>query len=413
MLIFALLVLTLLCAFYAGSEAAIFSHEATQVERSLNRDFKARHRRTLLGWLKRPERVITGLLLGNLIASILLTELGETWFKRSIGDFPESHFVLPVVITLYVLTFGEVIPKIVALVFKSIWVRVLELPLRVWLRLAAKITQPVDALAAAMVKKLKPVGTNLSEKELVEAVRFAEEHGLVKGEEMRMLSRSIAFYHNTVYAAMIPRSKLLLLPERMSTQKARQAFGETEFNFAAIYAKVSREITGVIHLRGIIQLMLTRKKEISSKMHAIDFFPASMSLSDALSQMKASRRDLAGVIDEAGAFIGMVTLKTIMHHILGASFVESLSGEHVQELEQGPGKRYRILAQMPLDRFNETFRTALSATLGETIGGFILEKFDGFPHEEDTLEFGNLTFKDFVIEGHKISSFVLVARRNV
>lgn len=416
MLVLALLILTLLCAFYAGSEAAIFSHDLTQVERAYSRDFNPRLRRTVAGWLRRPERVITGLLLGNLIASILLTELGETWIKKQFGDFPESHFVLPVIITLYVLTFGEVIPKIVALVFKSRWVRIFQIPLRFWLRVAAKITQPVDQLASAMVKRIKAVGTNLGEKELVEAVRFAEDHGLLKGDEMRMLSRSIAFYHNTVYAAMVPRSQLLLLREGTSTQKSRRAFQGSAYNFAGIYAGHSREIIGVVHLRGIVQLMLTRKKEISSKVHEISFLPASMSLSDALTQMMASRRDLAGVVDEAGAFIGMVTLKTIMHHILGASFSASLGGAYIEELESaggvGGGRRYRVQGQMPLDRFNETFRTAYSATLSETIGGFILERFDGFPHADDNLELDRLTFKDFVLADRKIVSFVLVVRRN-
>lgn len=397
-------VLTLLCAFYAGSEAAIFSQDLSRLSRPRGNTFSPRLRKTIIGWLKRPERIITGLLIGNLIVSIAITDIGETWIKREIGEIPHRHLVLPVVITLYVLTFGEVVPKIVALVSKDIWLKALHLPLRIWFRFTQKFTIPFDRLTLAVVKPLKPVRTGLSETELVEAVRFAEEHGLLKGDEMRMLSRSIAFYHNTVYAAMVPRSQLLLLPEGATTARARKAFQGTQTSFAAIYRQKTRDISGVVYLRGVAQLILSKKSRIDSKVHPVEFLPASLSLSDALHSLMQTRRDLAAVVDEAGAFIGMITLKGIINHILGASFSATPQDIYLSPIDS---RRYRVSAQMPLDRFNEIFRTNFSAELSETIGGFILEKLDGFPHEDDELELANFVFRNFEVEAHKILFFQL------
>lgn len=399
-----ILVLTLLCAFYAGSEAAIFSQDLGRLSRPRGNVFSPRLRKTIIGWLKRPERIITGLLIGNLIVSIAITDIGESWITREFGEIPHRHLTLPVAITLYVLTFGEVVPKIVALVSKDTWLRALHVPLRIWFRFTQKFTIPFDRLTMAIVKPMKPVRTSLSETELVEAVRFAEEHGLLKGDEMRMLSRSIAFYHNTVYAVMVPRSQLLLLPEGATTARARKAFQGAQTSFAAIYRQKTRDISGVVYLRGIAQLLLSKKSRIDSKVHPVEFLPASLSLSDALHSLMQTRRDLAAVVDEAGAFIGMITLKGIMNHILGASFSAAPQDLYLTRLDS---RRFRVSAQMPLDRFNEIFRTNFAAELSETIGGFILEKLDGFPHEDDELELADFSFSNFEVEEHKILFFQL------
>jgi putative hemolysin len=409
MMILLIIVLTLLSAFYSGSEAAIFSQDIGRLQRIGGDRFQHKLRKTIIGWLKRPERIITGLLLGNLIVNIAMTNLTEAVISAEFGDFAHREIVLPLVITLYVLTFGEVIPKIIALIFKDTWVRMLQLPLRVWFRFTGRVTIPFDRLAAAIVKPLKPVKSTLSESELVEAVRFAEDHGLLRAEEMLMLSRSIAFYHNDIYSAMIPRSQALMLPEGTSVAQARKAFSGSPHNFAVIYRKNSVEIEGVVYLRGVVQLLLARKKELSDKMHPVEFLPASLSLSEALSALMHNRRDLAVVVDEAGAFIGAVTLRGIINHILGASFTAAPKDQYLTQLDS---RRYRVSAQMPLDRFNEIFRSNLNAEISETIGGFILERLDGFPHGEKEIEIGSLVFKSFRVDEHRIRDFVLVVKKN-
>lgn len=409
MLLFVLIILTFACAFFSGSEAAIFSQDAGRLSRSVVPGFSLKLRKTLLGWLKRPERVITGLLLGNLIVSIGITDLGETWIVSQFGPVPHAHILLPIVITLYVLTFGEVIPKIVALVFKDGWLRFLHLPLRGWFRFANRFTLPFDKLTSAAIKSVKPVKSQLSETELVEAVRFAEEHGLLKGEEMRMLSRSIAFYNNTLYSAMIPRSQVLMLPAGVSVAQCRKAFRNTPYSFAVIYRHKNREIAGVVYLRGVVQLLLSRKKALEQKMYPVDFLPASLSLSAALQALMQNRRDIGAVIDETGTFIGMVTLRGIIDNILGASFVATPDDPYLRAID---ARRYEVSAQMPLDRFNELFRTTLRAQVSETIGGFILEKLDGFPHEDDEIDLGSLVFRNFEMADNRITRFKLVVKRH-
>jgi CBS domain containing-hemolysin-like protein len=224
-----------------------------------------------------------------------------------------------------------------------------------------------------------------------------------------MLSRSIAFYHNDIYSAMIPRSQALMLPEGTSVAQARKAFSGSPHNFAVIYRKNSVEIEGVVYLRGVVQLLLARKKELSDKMHPVEFLPVSLSLSEALSALMHNRRDLAVVVDEAGAFIGAVTLRGIINHILGASFTAAPKDQYLTQLDS---RRYRVSAQMPLDRFNEIFRSNLNAEISETIGGFILERLDGFPHGEKEIEIGSLVFKSFRVDEHRIRDFVLVVKKN-
>lgn len=408
MLFTLILLLTLFSGFFSGSEAAIFSQDSARLKRAHTNPFSPSLRNTIALWLKKPERIITGLLLGNLIVNIGITHSAETWILSLFGTFNHRHIVLPIVITLYVLAFGEVIPKVLALLFKDKWIQVLEVPLRIWFRLAQFFTAPFDRLTAAIVNPLGQERVRLTENELMEAVRIAEDHGLLTSAEMRMLSRSIAFHHNTVYAAMQARSQILLLSEDSSVQKVRKAFSASGQNFAAIYRKNSTEVVGVMYLRGIVQLQLSRQKNLSSKIHSIDFLPASLSLSNALASLMRERRDIAAVIDEAGAFLGLVTLRGIINHVLGASFSSVRTDADLEKLDN---RRYRIGGKMPLDRFNEIFRTDFDAELSETIGGFLLEKLDGFPREDAEIRIGSLIFRNMEIEDHRLLRFVLVVKR--
>lgn len=399
-----LFALTLLSAFFSGSEAAIFSQDIGRLKRGLPINFSANLRKLVSGWLKRSERIITGLLLGNLFVNIAITNLSEIWISREFPPFPHRTIILPIVITLYVLTFGEVVPKIIALVFKDAWVKFCQLPLRGWFRITNRITKPVDKLASIVVKPLKPVRNTLSEQELIEAVRFAEQHSLVRDEEMRMLSRSIAFYHNTLYSAMIPRSQLLLLPKGRSLASYRRSFANSAHSFAVMYRRDAHNIEGVIYLRGLVQVLLSQKKKLEQKIYPIAYLPASMPLSGALSMLIGERRDLAAVVDEAGAFIGMVTIRAIIDNILGSSFSAAPRDEYLERLDT---RRFRVSAQMPLDRFNEIFRTAFVARQSETIGGYIIEHLDGFPRRGDEFEVFGLYFSGFVIDDYKLQSFIL------
>ena len=104
-------------AFFSGSETALFSLSASQMQ-SLRNAGGCRARLVLL--LKKPAQVLSTLLIGNTIVNVLVAALGysiiETIIEKYFQSVLEFSATISVaVITILLLLFGEIAPKRIAI----------------------------------------------------------------------------------------------------------------------------------------------------------------------------------------------------------------------------------------------------------------------------------------------------------
>ena len=106
-------------------------------------------------------------------------------------------------------------------------------------------------------------------------------------------------------------------------------------------------------------------------------------------EMREKTANVAFVLNEYGAAVGMITLEDVLEEIVGE--IRDEYDEDEEEFIQEMGENtYLVEGSMKLDDINDALGTVLDSDDYDSIGGIIIEKLDRLPEdgEEVTLENG-------------------------
>ena len=141
------------------------------------------------------------------------------------------------------------------------------------------------------------------------------------------------------------------------------------------------------------------------------FIPESKRLNVLLNEFKASRNHIAIVIDEHSNISGLVTLEDLIEEIIG-----EIDDEHdissKELIIQQANNKYIIDALLSLDDFNQKFDCNLVDKDIETIGGFLVNKFEKVPKKQETLESEDFLFTVLSADSKKINRIQLTIRKD-
>ena len=118
------------------------------------------------------------------------------------------------------------------------------------------------------------------------------------------------------------------------------------------------------------------------------------------------------VIDEHSNISGLVTLEDLIEEIIG-----EIDDEHdissKELIIQQANNKYIIDALLSLDDFNQKFDCNLVDNDIETIGGFLVNKFDKVPKKQETLETEGFMFTVLSADSKKINRIQLTIRKDL
>ncbi len=402
LIFFALLALS---GIFSGSESALFSLDLSQRE-ALKKESGPRARRRaqrIIRYIANPERTLVAILLGNLIVNFTLTEVGHASLLQL--GVPEQHVFLVslVAITLLLLVFGEILPKVFAIRYARSWsLRVANL-LRFWFILAQMVAWPVFRLARFLVSLIPGQSKRLSEQELHEAITLADEHGILQQKDILLLKRSVTYLHSSSYDLMLPRSQVFMLHHNTTPNQAKKAFLENGYYFSLIYHEKDGNLLGFIQTRNLLRALFNRNKTINSVLQPVLHLPETMPLNEVVEAFIKNNTEVAAITTEAGELSGVITLKRILSRLLGE---DARLPAHPDIKRQG-ARAFRIAGSIRLNDFTEFFGINLESESSETLSGFILEHLDGFPHGDTILLYENLEFYDMQVNNYMIEKLSL------
>ena len=109
-----LVILILLSGFFSASETALTSFRSINLER-LEEAGEEGKVQLLKKWLKNPNEMLTGLLVGNNIVNILASSIATVVTINLTGGTSSSSIAIATIgMTIILLIFGEITPKIIA-----------------------------------------------------------------------------------------------------------------------------------------------------------------------------------------------------------------------------------------------------------------------------------------------------------
>jgi Mg2+/Co2+ transporter CorB len=373
-----LVTLLFLSAFFSGSETALMSLNRYQLRH------KARegHRGAVLAekLLKRPDRLIGLILLGNNLANFSMVAV-VTLMAVQIGGEP-AVAIATGFLTLIVLIFAEAAPKTLA----ALHPEKLAFPASIIYYPLLKITYPIvwlTNLASNGVLWLLGVrGTDARSHSLTrEELRTLvyETGSRISSRYRQMLISILDLEKVTVDDVMVPHNEIIDIDLEDAPDNIERTITGSQHTRLPVYRDSIDQVIGVLHMRRLANLA-KRSFDKEALIELLDepyFVPEGTPLSTQLVQFQRRRKRIALVVDEYGDIQGIVTLEDILEEIVG-EFTTDPADEDEDVIKEG-ANTWLVDGTANIRDLNRSQDWDLPTDGPKTINGLIIELLETIP----------------------------------
>ncbi len=377
--LFVLLFLLLLSAFFSGSETALMRAKRVRLqtmEASGNRGATA-----ALRLLKKPEQVLSTILLGNNFVNIAASALATTIFVHIYGDV--GIFYATVVMTVVVLVFSEILPKSIAIVHAERVATYAATPLH-GLQL---LLRPIIALLMFVIERLQKLlkvsggaeHIGFNHQELVSIIDSSAEHGLLDQAREQMLTSSLQLHEVTLKSLMTPRKQMLMLDASDTVASCRAKAIAQPHSRYPVFHQSRDHLLGIIHIRDLFKLKDKHGKLADSLIwREPQYVPLNRNALSQLFDFQAKRQHMAIVVDEFGDIEGLITLEDIIEEIVG-EIVDESDVPTIADIWPQPDGSLVVSGTANVHDINAVLDVDLPESSAATIGGLIVHVLGDTP----------------------------------
>lgn len=388
-------ILLALSALITFLEAAYFSADRLALKELEDRSPGAK---TALKILETPERLALLMLTLNNGTNIFYAYTTTLFFVR-ISEFLPQNWRGPFLVAggaltlIFVIVFGEALPKSIALYRGQNAVIVSSS----FLRMLLKIFSPVidGFLSLTRMNKRRTDEEGLEAR--IRAIAYlAHMGGTLQEPERKMIEGVFEFHGLLVSDIMVPRVDIKALPSTATISDAIQLITRTGHSRIPIYEGSLDSIIGIIYAKDILQKTASDPGALNQPARSLAkeafFVPETQEAVELLRELRARRLHMAVVVDEFGGTSGLVTMEDIVEEIVGEIRDEYDLAEKTFYETLSPDRSSAIVnARIPIRIINEDLDINLpeSATY-DTVAGFLMDEFGHIPQKGEVLELDNI-----------------------
>ena len=393
--ILAIVILLACSAFISGSEVALFSLSQKDLDEIQNKDF---NKGTLISrLLEKPKKLLATILVANNFVNIAIVIIFSS-FSDPIFNRIESYALLitlkVVVVTFFLLLFGEVLPKIYANRNNMDFAQKVVIPISILNNVLSPISVPMRNGIIFIEKKLNVQKGNFSVNQLSQALELTSQSDTTDGEQ-KILEGIVTFGNTEVRQVMSPRIDVFALNIEETFEEIMPKIVEKGYSRIPVYRENIDQIEGILFIKDLIPHIDSDKFDWINLLRQPFFVPENKKLDDLLKDFQGMKSHLAVVVDEYGGTSGIISLEDVLEEIVG-----DISDEFDDEdliYSQIDDKNFLFEGKISLKDFYriiEVDENEFESKKGEaeTLAGFLLEISGNFPKKRQKITFHNLIF---------------------
>ncbi|MDK2885880.1 MAG: magnesium and cobalt exporter, family [Thermosipho sp. (in: thermotogales)] len=413
--LFLLAILLYLSAVFSASETALTSVSRIKLKESLKSGNKEEEENELHLFNKLLTVILIMNNLVNILASSVATIIVIRFFKNVIPE-SLSALITTLILTFFILIFGEITPKIYARQNNE---RIFNRMIRILIFLS-KILSPVIKLLVGISNFIiRMMGGNLvnetpfiTTEDILMYVEVGREEGVIKHEKSFMLKRTLEMEVSLVKEIMIPRVDIVAVEESETLEDVMEIIKEEEYSRIPVYKDTIDNIVGICYAKDVLVFVSERGTEIKDKVKVKElmreplFVPETMKISELLKIFKEQKVHIAIVVDEYGGTAGLVTMEDILEEIFGEIMDEYDQNENVgiKKLEDGS---YIVDATIPINDLERELNIMFPESDYETLAGYILENLQRIPKVGEKFKIDNFEFKIVAASKNRIEKVLI------
>lgn len=386
-----LVVLILFSAYFSSSETAFTSANRIRLRTEADRGNK-RAKQTL-ELTEDYDNLLSTILIGNNIVNIASSSIATLLF---VSFFPTYGPTLAtIVMTIVVLIFGEITPKVIAREQAEKFAKLSAPILRFLIILFRPLSWLFGKWTNLMTKYFRSEENNgISEEELLSLVDEAELGGGIEDHEHQLIRSAIEFNDLEVSSILTPRVDVVAADIDDSDQEIQALFYKHNYSRVLMYDDSIDNIYGVLHEKDFNRYM-RNKIDNGSDITVLDwikeiiFIPPIMKLTKLLKDMQQKKMHMAVVTDEYGGTIGIVTMEDVLEELVGEIWDESdIIEEEILPLNEDS---YQVLGTTSLEKLFHLFAIDNNDVfVSNSISGFVIEQLGRVPEEGDSFTYENM-----------------------
>lgn len=386
-----LAVLLMLSAFFSSAETALTC--VNKVKMKTLADEGNKNAKRVLDILESPGKMLSTILIGNNLVNISTTSLATTLTIKVFGSVFVG--VATGILTILILLFGEIVPKTAASINSEKLALTYSPLIKTLMFILTPVIFIVDKLSGVLLK-LMHINANgtynpMTESELKTYVEVSHEDGAIESEEREMILNVFDLGDSLARDIMIPRIEMTMVDVDTSYTKLQNLFKNTLYSRIPVYEEDKDHIIGSVTLKDFFLVNKKSDFNIRNIMRDIYYTYETKKTDDLLIEMRESANNIAVVLDEYGAAVGLITLEDLLEEIVG-EIRDEYDEEEEELLKEIDTRTYDIAGSMKLDDINDALQTAFDSDDYDSIGGIMIEYLDHIPKrgESVTLEDGTV-----------------------
>lgn len=397
----AIVICVFLSAIFSSIETAVsFTNTIRMKNYAENGNKKAK---TALYILDHFDKALTAILICNNLVNLGCSSIATVLCLNLFGDAGAA--ISTGIVTLLILTFGEIIPKCLAKEYNEAFVFKLGGLLKglmIILTPVIFIFVKIKELALMITGESKEQ-PDVTEDELKSLVETIEEQGVLEETEREMVQSVLDFDEKTAIEILTPRVDVSAIDIEDDFNTIKDLILENRYSRIPVYEDTIDNIIGILHTRDFLEeLAKNETPDVRNLIQPAYFIFNTQKLSKILSEFKRKKLHIAVVTDEYGGTLGIVTMEDLIEEIVGEIWDED---EEIERMFTKIGdNEFLVSGDMELEDMLELFDID-SRNLdneNQTVGGLILDQFGTTPQKGDNFIFMGLKISVREVNGQRI-----------
>lgn len=408
--------LLLFSAFFSGSEVALFSLDQKKLKDNFNQSGIIY--RYLTNLINFPRRLLVTILIGNTLINIAVSILAVSLALDISRHFNISAKITVaaqiLIITILVLIFGELIPKLLASKNPVQFSRVIAIPLNLISILLFPIAELITEFIRIASSKLNldKFKSPLTQDEIVDLAKIGKEKGAIEDDEHSLISGIFMFSGLTVEEVMTPRVDIVAVSIEQTFRNLVKIITDSGHSRIPVYKNNLDEIIGIVFAKDLLGYLKKADEKQNFVLETLlkkpFYVPNTKLISELLKEFQERKVHLAIVVDEYGGTSGLITLEDIIEEVVGDIWDEYDREEN--DITKISDNSFLVLGKTKISDLEEELGINISSDQEDydTLAGFVLVQAGSIPKENFSFNVKGLNFTVKEVQKKRIKKILIV-----
>jgi CBS domain containing-hemolysin-like protein len=244
-----------------------------------------------------------------------------------------------------------------------------------------------------------------TEEEIRMIVSSSQEHGILEEHEAVLVENVLDYTDRVVREIMTPRNDVSVLFTDQTLEEATQFVLKEGYTRYPLCHDEKDHVIGVIHIRDIFALHCSgEQKTLEEFVREALIIPETLSLNEVRMKFQKSGTQIAIIVDEYGAFSGIVTLEDLVEEVFGEfrDEFDEQEPESIRSTADGLEFDAGMLAEEALEALGIEDDDCPVEGI-DTLGGLVFSLLGDRPEVGDTVVIDGYQLKVIEVEGLRIT----------